>query len=173
MTAFNFREELGKGLGAAVIVAGSDSDKGHIDLLVTELGKYRLPYEVRICSAHKQLEDVSNLLKEYNVLGFPLVIVSVAGGTDALSGTLSYNSFFPVVSCPPDGLNESCLTNPHGSSNAYILRPANVARYIAQTFSFINPELRVMLNAEITGKIEKLRAADSKLRADYAARQGE
>eukprot|EP00666_Eupelagonemidae_sp_cell4sb_P017931 gene17931-biopygen4662 len=49
----------------------------------------------------------------------PLVIIGCAGGTDALSGTASFLSNWPVVSCPPDGDNESCLRNPPGSSNAY------------------------------------------------------
>merc|ERR1719247_2263400 len=56
-------------------------------------------------------------------------------GTDALSGTASYLSKFPVVSCPPDGMNNTCLTNPPGSSNAFIVKPSNIAKFAAQMFA--------------------------------------
>jgi len=48
-----FKETMQSKTGCAVIMAGSDSDKPHIDKVVESLDKYEIPYEVRICSAHK------------------------------------------------------------------------------------------------------------------------
>jgi phosphoribosylcarboxyaminoimidazole (NCAIR) mutase len=90
--------------------------------------------------------------------------VAVAGGTDALSGTLSFHADQPVVSCPPDGLNQSCLTNPPGSSNATILKPGNVARFIAQMYSAVNPRLKELLGSSRTEKIRQLEAKDEEMR---------
>merc|ERR1712087_558407 len=96
-----------------------------------------------------------------------IVLVGCAGGTDALSGTASYLANFPVVSCPPEAskseVNPTCLTNPPGSSNAYILRPANVAKFVAQMFSRSCKDVSAALDAGIAEKIQKLEKADAAL----------
>merc|ERR1712187_237632 len=118
-----------------LIAAGSDSDMPHLESLQKELSKFKIKSEIRICSAHKQPGRLEALIKEFNKATGPVMMVGCAGGTDALSGTASYLAQFPVVSCPPDGMNQTCLTNPPGSSNAYILKPANIAKFAAQMFS--------------------------------------
>merc|ERR1711871_417098 len=98
-----------------VIAAGSDSDMPHLETLKKELSKFKIDAEIRICSAHKQPGRLQSVIEEYSKATFPVMMVGCAGGTDALSGTASYLSMFPVVSCPPDGMNNTCLTNPPGS----------------------------------------------------------
>merc|ERR1712170_266735 len=118
-----------------LIAAGSDSDMPHLETLKKELSKFKIEAEIRICSAHKQPARLQSVIAEYNKCGRPVMMVGCAGGTDALSGTASYLSKFPVVSCPPDGMNDTCLTNPPGSSNAFVVKPANVAKFAAQLFA--------------------------------------
>merc|ERR1719254_293747 len=48
--------------GFAVIAAGSDSDMPHLQTLQKELGKFKIPSEIRICSAHKQPARLEALL---------------------------------------------------------------------------------------------------------------
>jgi phosphoribosylaminoimidazole carboxylase PurE protein len=150
--------------GGVVIVAGSDSDRSHIEQLITSLKMYEIPYDVRICSAHKSPARLLKMIKEYEKQEIPLVWVAVAGGTDALSGTLAFHSDRPVISCPPDGLNHSCLTNPPGSSNATILRPKNVAHFVAQVFSSLNPKLEEILERSRQDKILHLEQKDAEFR---------
>merc|ERR1712232_332071 len=100
-----------------------------------EITKFKIDAEIRICSAHKQPSRLQSVIEEYSNRKDPIMLVGCAGGTDALSGTASYLANFPVVSCPPDGMNDTCLTNPPGSSNACIVKPANVAEFAAQMFS--------------------------------------
>jgi phosphoribosylaminoimidazole-succinocarboxamide synthase len=119
----------------AFIFAGSDSDAPHIEKLQNELTKLGVPNRVRICSAHKQPAQLQAALEQMNDSMEPCCIIACAGGTDALSGTASFHSVFPVVSCPPDGMNQTCLTNPPGSSNSFIKSPGNCARHVAQIFS--------------------------------------
>jgi len=83
----------------------------------------------------------------------------VAGGTDALSGTLAFHADQPVISCAPDGMNPSCLNNPPGSSNATIIRPKNVARFIAQIFALEDPVFRRRIRSS---RIEKIRYLEQK-----------
>merc|ERR1711904_513776 len=147
----------------AVIAAGSDSDMPHLEKLKAELGKFKVDAEIRICSAHKQPGRLQSVISEYNKSGRPVMLVGCAGGTDALSGTASYLSTFPVVSCPPDVMNKTCLTNPPGSSNAYILKPVNVAKFAAQMFSRSSAQVAAALDRNIKEKITKLEAADALL----------
>merc|ERR1711915_37908 len=122
------------------------------------------PSQIRICSAHKQPARLETIIGEYNKAVEPMLIVGCAGGTDALSGTASYLSKHPVISCPPDGMNNTCLTNPPGSSNAFIVKPANVAKFAAQFFSTCCPNVAAALDVSIVEKVRKLEQADEQLR---------
>ncbi len=158
--------------GCAVVVAGSGSDRGHIERIVASLASYGIPCEVRILSAHKSPARALELLREYDGAGGAVAYVAVAGGTDALSGTLSFHALNPVISCPPDAPNESCLRNPPGSSNAYVARPANVGKLIAQIYAPFNPRYREALQKSNAAKLEELSRQDRELREEFAAGQG-
>jgi len=149
--------------GFVVIMAGSDSDMPHLETLKKELAKFKIPAQIRISSACKQPGRLEKIIAEYNKSTEPVMMVTCAGGTDALSGTASYLATFPVVSCPPEGMNESCLNNPPGSSNAYVMKPANVAKFAAQYFAQQCPEVAKVLEASISEKIRKLEQADELL----------
>merc|ERR1719198_2574910 len=149
--------------GFVAIMAGSDSDMPHLENIKKELAKFKIPAQIRICSAHKQPGRLQAILEEYNQSVEPMLIVGCAGGTDALSGTASYLSKHAVVSCPPDGMNETCLTNPPGSSNCFICKPNNVAKFAAQFFAHCSPKIKAALEASIAEKIRKLEQADGDL----------
>jgi 5-(carboxyamino)imidazole ribonucleotide mutase len=153
--------------GCAVIVAGSDSDRAHVEKIIASLEGYRVPYEVRVCSAHKTPAALAELVREYEELGGALAYVAVAGGTDALSGALSFLALAPVISCPPDPGEASCLRNPPGSSNATVLDARNVGRFIAQLYSPYNPECRQALRRSREDKARALAEKDRELRAHY------
>jgi len=166
-----FREEVEKGLGAVVIFAGSGSDEAHIDKIAKGLINYKIPFEVRVFSAHKQVEEFVPVMREYDALKGPFAYGAVAGLTDVLSGLGSFISNRPFITCSPDPINMSALNNPPGSSNVYTARPENFARFIAQMFSYINPAYAAKLNAERIAKIESLRLDDERLRTKYAQRE--
>jgi len=151
-----------------VIAAGSDSDMPHLESIKKEVGKFKIDAEIRICSAHKQPSRLESVIAEYNESTRPVMLVGCAGGTDALSGTASYLATFPVVSCPPDGMNQTCLTNPPGSSNAFIVKPANIGKFAAQVFARHSQEVSLALEANIAEKITKLEQADAKLTGNAA-----
>eukprot|EP01059_Diplonema_ambulator_P034819 TRINITY_DN799_c0_g1_i1.p1 TRINITY_DN799_c0_g1~~TRINITY_DN799_c0_g1_i1.p1 ORF type:complete len:490 (+),score=186.56 TRINITY_DN799_c0_g1_i1:55-1524(+) len=145
----------------AMIFAGSNSDLGHMEKLAKALDEWGIPSKKRICSAHKQALKLDAAVQLYNTSIEPIVIIGCAGGTDALSGTASWSSFFPIISCPPDGRNESCLLNPPGSSNSYCLRPDNVAKHVAQIFSIHSKDLQKRLMENCISKVAALEAADA------------
>ncbi len=155
-----FVEAIRKGLGCVIIAAGSNSDKAHIERLSQELFLFEISHHIHICSAHKQCNQLIALIEAYNNFTEPLVFIGVAGGTDALSGVLSYYSYSPVISCPPDAPNNTCLTNPKGSSNATVFHPANAVRLAAQILSSHNPALRERLAHKNAEKNKTLEAAN-------------
>merc|ERR1719183_57724 len=131
----------------------------HLENIAKELSKFKIAAEIRICSAHKQPARLQSVIGEYNKCGRPVMMVGCAGGTDALSGTASYLAKFPVVSCPPDGMNNTCLTNPPGSSNAFICKPSNIGKFAAQLFAKRSKDIAAALEASIGEKIRKLEQA--------------
>jgi len=144
-----------------VIISGSDSDLPHIKKIQDELDKYEINSNIRICSAHKQPVACETIIRELNESSMPSVIVSIAGATDALSGVLSFHSVHPVISCPPDKTNFfSCIDNPPGSSNSLILRPANVAKHIAQILCLVNADFKKRIMEKNKQKISNLIKAD-------------
>ena len=167
MSSRNFIERARENRGCAVIVAGSDSDQAHIERIVESLSSFEIPYEVRICSAHKAPAALLELVREYEEPNAAIAFVAVAGGTDALSGSLSFLALNPVISCPPDAPNESCLRNPPGSSNATVNDPRNVGRFIAQMYAPFNPAYRELLRRSRDEKVEKLAVKDREFREHY------
>lgn len=166
-----FKEIMKSNIGCAVVMAGSSSDKEHIEKIAKALESFEIPYQVRICSAHKQPGTLMEMINEYNSVGGLVAFVAIAGGTDALSGTLSFHALGPIISCPPDAPNQSCLTNPPGSSNAYIANPKNVGKFIAQMFAGVNPEYKKRLMKGNDVKIDSLVKADVELRTVYDNKQ--
>jgi 5-(carboxyamino)imidazole ribonucleotide mutase len=169
MSANSIVDESRARKGRAVVVAGSDSDREHVERILESLGAFRIPYEVRVCSAHKTPGALVELIREYEQVDGAVVFVAVAGGTDALSGSLSFLALSPVISCPPDAPNESCLRNPPGSSNATIEDPRNVGRFIAQMYAPFNPEYGELLRQSRDEKVRKLAARDREFRDRYHA----
>ena len=149
-----------------VIISGSDSDLPHIRKIQAEMEKFKIESNIRICSAHKQPVACGEIVQALNESAVPTVIVSIAGATDALSGVLSFHSVHPVISCPPDKTNHfSCVDNPPGSSNSLVLRPANVAKHIAQILSLVDGEFKTIIMEKNKEKIAKLLEADTSNRA--------
>ncbi|MBA7537248.1 phosphoribosylaminoimidazole carboxylase [subsurface metagenome] len=150
-----------------VIMAGSESDRSHIEKIIESLKYFEIPFEVRICSAHKNPDTLLEIIRGYNALSAAIVFVAVAGGSDALSGTLSFHALHPVISCPPDTPNESCLTNPPGSANAYIANTRNVGKFAAQAFAHLNPRYRKLLEQHNREKVMSLEKSDKEFRKRY------
>jgi phosphoribosylaminoimidazole-succinocarboxamide synthase len=99
----------------ALIVAGSESDRPHIDKINNCLKEHQIPTTVVIASAHKQPRAVLELIELYNQSQEPLVCITVAGRSNALSGMMACNLKWPVIACPPFKDYSDYLTNIHSS----------------------------------------------------------
>jgi 5-(carboxyamino)imidazole ribonucleotide mutase len=175
-----FAELVESDVGCAVVIAGSGSDDkrkdpnkpSHIERIAASLGRYEIPFQVRVASGHKQGEELQALVDEYDSLSGGLAYIVVAGNTDAISGITSFRSYRPTVSCPPDHPNLSCINNPPGSSNSYVGNPDNAGRFVAQMFADRTATYKRILLNEVNGKREELEGADDQLMKKYDATQG-
>lgn len=118
----------------ALLIAGSESDRPHIDKICAGLKEHQIPHAVVIASAHKHPRTVLDLIDQYNASLEPVVCISIAGRSNALSGIMAANLKWPVIACPPFKDYSDYLTNIHSSlqmpSNVPVLTvidPANAA----------------------------------------------
>ncbi len=106
----------------ALIVAGSESDRPHFDKIQAVLKEHHIPTSVVVSSAHKQPKVVLDLIDLYNESLEPMVCITVAGRSNALSGLTASNLKWPVIACPPFKDYSDYLTNIHSS----LQMPSNV-----------------------------------------------
>jgi len=105
-----------------LILAGSEKDQPHIDKITHTLTDLGIPNKTIIRSAHKSPQQVVDLINLYNDSLEPLVCITVAGRSNALSGLVAANLRWPVIACPPFKDHSDYLTNIHSS----LQMPSNV-----------------------------------------------
>lgn len=116
-----------------VILMGSPSDQSHVDLIIAQLNQFEIPTEVRVASAHKTPGKLLKIIQEYQNSLEWLVLITVAGRSNALSGMVDANVSWPVIACPPpsDAFGGadifSSLRMPSGVCPMLVLDPANAA----------------------------------------------
>jgi phosphoribosylaminoimidazole-succinocarboxamide synthase len=98
-----------------LIIAGSESDAPHVDKIVDVLKQHNIPYTTIFASAHKQPKVVMDLIDEYNQSVEPVVCITIAGRSNALSGVVASNLKWPVIACPPFKDYSDYLANIHSS----------------------------------------------------------
>jgi 5-(carboxyamino)imidazole ribonucleotide mutase len=113
-----------------------------------------------VASAHRTTQKLLDDLKEYEESGEPLIYITVAGLSDALSGVVAGYTQYPVVACPPDSEKYggakvfSSTAMPRGIPVAYVAKPENAALVAIRIFAISNPYLKKRLD-EFKQKIAK------------------
>jgi 5-(carboxyamino)imidazole ribonucleotide mutase len=81
------------------IVMGSKSDLPAMEAAAEELKKRGIHYEVRVMSAHREPDTVSDYAKNAQMRGLR-VIIAGAGLSAALPGVVAAHSALPVIGVP-------------------------------------------------------------------------
>jgi 5-(carboxyamino)imidazole ribonucleotide mutase/phosphoribosylaminoimidazole-succinocarboxamide synthase len=130
-----------------VILMGSKADLEHCQKIAEACKQYGLETVLRIASAHKTPEHISDLLREYESDPRPKVYITVAGCSNALSGFTDGAVSAPVIACPPvseafGGADVySSLRMPSGIAPAVVLEPANAALLAAKILGLVDAEV--------------------------------
>ena len=152
-----------------VILMGSRADEAHARKVAEAAAALGIETVLRVGSAHKTPEHVLAILKEYEPSARPLVYITIAGRSNALSGFVDGCVTAPVIACPPPseafgGADVySSLRMPSGIAPAVVLEPTNAALLAAKIFALSDPALRTRL-VEFKGKqAEKILQDDGEL----------
>ncbi len=159
------------------IIMGSDSDFDVVKPAMTELKKYGVEYEVRVMSAHRTPDAVSEFAKNAKDNGFG-VIICAAGMAAHLAGFVAGQTVLPVIGIPvkstfdgmdallatvqmPPGVPVACV-GVNGSKNAAILAVQMLAQGDDELFDKLVAEKNSMAqqiavkNAAIQERVKEL-----------------
>src|SRR5216683_2057171 len=110
--------------------------------------------QVRPCpraSRSQNTQSLLQILQEYEQTG-PLVYITIAGRSNALSAVVDANTRYPVIACPPysdrfGGMDIlSSLRLPSGIASPTILEPEGAALLAAKILALADPQLAQRLH---------------------------
>jgi len=88
-------------MAAVCIVMGSANDWPVMQGAAEMLGRFHIPYEVMVSSAHRAPQRTAALAREAAQRGVQ-VIIAGAGGAAALAGVIAAETTLPVIGVPID-----------------------------------------------------------------------
>lgn len=132
-----------------IIIMGSKGDLSHAQAVGKTLKTLDIPYEMRVCSAHKATARLLDMLRTYDQQAgqSPLVYITIAGRSNALSAVVDANTRYPVIACPPysdrfGGMDIlSSLRLPSGIASPTILEPEGAALLAAKMLALSDQQL--------------------------------
>jgi 5-(carboxyamino)imidazole ribonucleotide mutase len=157
--------------GQVIIIMGSKSDLEHANRIAVPLGDWGIQYTLRVASAHKSVQHLLAILKQYNAGGAaqPVVFIAIAGRSNALAGMVDANTPYPVITCPPvstafGGADiYSSLRMPGGVAPLVILEPEGAALAAAKILALADADLAARLTAYQAEMVQGIVSADKSL----------
>jgi 5-(carboxyamino)imidazole ribonucleotide mutase len=146
-----------------IIIMGSKADLAHAQAVAKTLKALEISYQMRVCSAHKATRRLLQMLQEYEQTG-PLVYITIAGRSNALSAVVDANTRYPAIASPPysdrfGGMDIlSSLRLPSGIASPTILEPEGAALLAAKMLALSDPQLVQRLNnykQHVTAELEQ------------------
>src|SRR6266566_5429199 len=152
-----------------IIIMGSKGDLPHVQAVVKTLKALEISYQMRVCSAHKATQRLLEMLQTYEQIG-PLVYITIAGRSNALSAVVDANTRYPVIACPPysdsfGGMDIlSSLRLPSGIASPTILEPEGAALLAAKILAFSDTQLEQRLSTYKQRFTAELAQADEEVK---------
>ena len=155
------------------IVMGSDSDWPKINKAAEALAEFDVPFEVRVMSAHRTPEVVSEYASSAIDRGLR-VIIAAAGGAAHLAGVVAAHTTLPIIGLPvptPDlGGLDSLLSTvqmpgdvPVASMAVGMGGPRNAGLFAVQILATSDPALQGRLADFKASLVDKIGGKDAKL----------
>lgn len=96
-----------------VLIMGSASDDPHAEKITAGLDSLGISHVKYVASAHKDPRKVLEIIELHDP--DPVVYITIAGRSNALSGFTAANSLRPVIACPPFSDKTDMLVNIHST----------------------------------------------------------
>src|SRR2546421_11810625 len=151
-----------------IIIMGSKGDLTHAQAITKTLKTLEISYQMRVCSAHKATQSLLEILQEYEQTG-PLVYITIAGRSNALSAVVDANTRYPVIACPPysdrfGGMDIlSSLRLPSGIASPTILEPEGAALLAAKILERSDEQVRQRVEQYKQHFVTELAQADEEV----------
>ena len=153
------------------ILCGSPADSTHANQIADAARSFGCEATIRIASAHRTPEHALAVLQSFEAAAAerPVVVVTVAGRSNALSGFADPQISVPVIACPPPSDTHgtvdvwSSLRMPAGVAPVVVLEPVNAALAAAKMIGLADSTVRDAVRAY------QLKARQRVLDADSAA----
>lgn len=167
----------GPGRASVIWLLGSDSDLPHIEPGLAVLAELRIPFSVRVLSAHRTPAQVTEVAAGARAAGVG-VLIGVAGGAAHLAGVLASHTTLPVIGVPvPTALSgglDSLLSTvqmPAGVPVATVAAGSsggpNAALLAARILSLGDAALAQRLEERRAAMVQGVLAKDAAVRARY------
>ena len=157
------------------VIMGSDSDLPVVEKAIGVLRELELPFEVRVCSAHRTPAEARDLALHAEENGFG-VMIAAAGMAAHLAGAIAANCVLPVIGIPvkSGGLGGmdallSTVQMPSGIPVAAVAIDGakNAAYLAAEILAVSEPALADKLRALRCAAAEEVLEKDRKLSAKF------
>jgi len=150
--------------GLAIIIMGSERDLEFSREIAKYLKLLGVNYEFRVASAHKTPLTVIEILKEFE--NQPVVYLTVAGRSNALSAFIDGNTANPVIAIPPYSEKYggtdiySSLRVPSGIGSVVTIEPEGAAIATAKILALNDPTLLANVKTYQNNKKHELERAN-------------
>ncbi len=155
-------------MGKVVILMGSEKDMDFAREIAKHAKAFGLDYEFRVASAHKTPEKVLKIINEFSEE--PVVYITVAGRSNALSAFADANTVSPVIACPPTSEKFggadifSSLRVPSGVGSTVVIEPEAAAIAAAKMFALKDEKLAKRVREYQEERKREIEKADSSIR---------
>lgn len=160
------------------IVMGSDSDLPTMQEATKILKEFGVPFEVRVCSAHRTPARLARYAREVEGRGLR-ILIAAAGGAAHLAGVLASQVSLPVIGVPMDsgplsGLDAllSTVQMPGGVPVATVAigraGARNAALLAIQVLALTDRQLKRKLDEYRARMAAEVAANDRKVQAEHA-----
>jgi len=164
-----------------IVIMGSKRDLPFASRIGNFLEREGFPvkHEYNVCSAHKTLETLLKKLEDYEKSGDDIVYITVAGLSDALSGTVAGYTKYPVIACPPDSQKYgwtkvfSSIITPEGVPVVFVSEPENAALAAVKILALSNHLLHKKIALYQQKKKEEVIRADKEIKGKKVAKRRE
>ena len=155
------------------VIMGSDSDLPLVQKTIDQLRALDIPYQTRICSAHRTPDEARDFARSARENGFG-VLIAAAGMAAHLAGALAANTTLPVIGIPCSGgmmggLDALLATvqMPRGVPVATVAvdGAVNAALLAAQILAVEDTTLAACLEEKKRAEAEAVRQKDAALRS--------
>ena len=159
------------------LLMGSDSDLPTVKEACTVLTEFRVPFVVRVLSAHRTPEDLVAFVKQAEQDGVR-VFIAAAGGAAHLAGVVAAHTVRPVLGIPIqttalNGLDSllSMVQMPGGVPVATMAigtaGARNAGLFAVQVLALSDPALAEKYKAQRQEQIAKVRQKDEAVRKQF------